>query len=101
MTKWKEWGVVDGQVCGKKSPEAQGERWRACKSGVQERAPKAQGEHRSPRRSVGRSGRSPKRERRRPKESATELERAREAQGECQRFRKNGGPERAEPQGER
>ena len=101
MKKRKECGVVDGQVGGKKSPEAQGECWRACKSRVQERAPKAQGEHRSPRRSVGRLGRASKREHRRPRESATGLERAPEAQGERQRFRKNRGPERAETQGER
>ena len=44
--------MVDGQVGGKKSPEAQGERRRACKSGVHERAPKARGEQRSPRAST-------------------------------------------------
>ena len=99
MKKWKECGVVDGQVCGKKSPKAQGERWRACKSGVQGRAPKGLGEYRSPRRSVRRSGRARKRAHRRPRESATGLERAPEAKGGCRRFRKNGGQERAETQG--
>ena len=101
MKKRKEYGVVDGQLCGKKSREAQGVRWRACKSGVQGRAPKAQGEYRSPRRNVRRSGRVPKRARRRPRESATGLERAPEAQGGCRRFRKDGGQERAETQGKR
>ena len=95
MKKRKECCAVDGQVCGKKSSEAQGERWRVCKSGVQERAPKAQGEHRSPRRSVRRAGRAPKRARRRPRESATGLERVPEAQGGCGRFRKNGDPRKA------
>ena len=71
MKKRKECGVVDGQVCGKKSPKAQGEHRRGCKSGVQERAPKAQAEHKSLRRSVGRSGRALKREYRRPRESVT------------------------------
>ena len=97
MKKWKECGAVDEQACGKKSPEAQGERWRACTSGVQERAPKAQGEHRSLRSSVGRSGRAPKRERGRPRESAGGSART-EAQRERRPKESDEGRERVQTQ---
>jgi len=74
--------------------EAQGERRGARKSGAQERAPKAQGEHRSPRRSIERLGRAElKRERRRSSKSGGQG-RALEVQKE-QRPRGSGDPRRA------